>query len=196
MIASAVTVKGLQQKFLDPHGQVLLDLQIEDFQLPAAAQCAVSGASGVGKTTFMNLLAGLLPVQQGQLTIAGEKLAGAGEADRDAIRGRHIGMVFQRFHLLTGFSALENVVIAQNCAGAHDPAFACELLERLGLTSHRDQPPHRLSAGQQQRLALARALANRPGWCWPMSPRETWIRRPRPRPSRPCAKSAGSTRRP
>ncbi len=162
MTSTAVIVEDLRQRFLDPHGQVLLDLQIDSFELPMASQCAVSGASGIGKTTFLNLLAGLLPVKRGRLAIAGEELSGVGEAARDRIRGRHIGLVFQRFHLLTGFSALENVVIAQNCAGAHDPAFAVELLERLGLTSRRDQPPARLSAGQQQRLAVARALANRP----------------------------------
>lgn len=162
MTNPAITVSRLRQHFRDPQGRLMLDLRIDEFALPAAAQCAVSGVSGVGKTTFMNLLAGLLPVQEGRLTIAGEELSGAGESARDRIRGRHIGLVFQRFHLLTGFSALENVVIAQNCAGDHDPAFARELLDRLELSSHRDQPPRQLSAGQQQRLAVARALANRP----------------------------------
>ncbi len=162
MSPPVIQVETLQHRYQDARGQLLLDLRVEAFELPAAAQCAVSGASGVGKTTFMNLLAGLLPVQGGRLSIAGEALSEAGEAARDRIRGRHIGLVFQRFHLLTGFSAFENLLIAQNCAGSHDPDFAGELLERLGLSSHRNQPPHRLSAGQQQRLALARALANRP----------------------------------
>ena len=162
MSSPAVSAADLRQHYFAPDGQVLLDLRIDTFVLPAGAQCAVSGASGVGKTTFMNLLAGLLPVEQGKLAIAGEELSGTGEAERDRIRGRHIGLVFQRFHLLTEFTALENLVIAQNCAGRHDPEFAGELLDRLGLASHRNQPPHRLSAGQQQRLAVARALANRP----------------------------------
>lgn len=162
MTAPAVSVENLRQRFLDPDGRVLLDLRVDDFVLRESDQCAVSGASGVGKTTFMNLLSGLLPLQHGSLAIAGEELGGAGEAARDRIRGRHIGLVFQRFHLLAGFTALENLMIAQNCGGSHDPAFALELLERLGIASHRDQPPQRLSAGQQQRLAVARALANRP----------------------------------
>ena len=159
---------------------MLLDLQVADFELPAAAQCAVSGASGVGKTTFMNLLAGLLPVQHGQLAIAGEELSGVGEAARDRIRGRHIGLVFQRFHLLTGFSALENVVIAQNCAGAHDPEFASELLDRLGLASHRDQPPHRCRRGSNSAWRWRVRWPIVPASCWPTSPRETSIRSPRP----------------
>src|SRR5205823_6643297 len=85
------------------------------------------------------------------------------EADRDIFRGRYMGYVFQTHHLLPGFTALENVLLGMSFTGrAHDPAWARHLLDEVGLSDRINYKPGKLSFGQQQRVAVARALANRP----------------------------------
>jgi putative ABC transport system ATP-binding protein len=85
------------------------------------------------------------------------------EADRDVFRGRHIGYIFQTHHLLPGFTALENVLLGMSFTGRKsDPAWAKHLLTEVGLRDRLNYKPHKLSVGQQQRVAVARALANRP----------------------------------
>src|SRR5207248_7846163 len=85
------------------------------------------------------------------------------EAQRDVFRGRNIGYIFQTHHLLPGFTALENVLLGMSFTGrAHDPAWATHLLNEVGLADRLHYKPQKLSVGQQQRVAVARALANRP----------------------------------
>ena len=90
-------------------------------------------------------------------------IVGLSEAERDVFRGRHIGYIFQTHHLLPGFTALENVLLGMSFTGRrHDPAWAAHLLNEVGLSQRLDYKPEKLSVGQQQRVAVARALANRP----------------------------------
>lgn len=145
------------------HGPVRV-LDIPHFALGAGEQVALTGGSGSGKTTLLHLIAGILLPDQGRIVFAdGVDLVRLPEAQRDVYRGRNIGYVFQRHHLLPGFTALENVLLGMGFSGRRpDPAWARHLLEQVGLGERLHHRPRQLSVGQQQRVACARALANRP----------------------------------
>ncbi len=126
---------------------------------------AVMGPSGCGKSTLLNVIAGLEPLDDGTATVAGELLSGRNERWLAHFRRRHIGIVFQFFNLLAGVSALDNVAMAAQLGGASRRtaiARARDLLDLLGLGDRGDQLPVVMSGGQQQRLAIARALVNEP----------------------------------
>ena len=126
---------------------------------------AIVGPSGSGKTTLLSIAGCLLRPTSGRVIILGDEVTGLGDARLANFRLRHIGFVFQTFNLLPSLSARENVEIALNLAGlAGAPAHerASQLLDRLELTPRAHQRPPDLSGGEQQRLAVARALANRP----------------------------------
>jgi ABC-type lipoprotein export system ATPase subunit len=141
------------------------------FHLPAlrlenAAQLALTGPSGCGKSTLLNLVSGLKRPDSGQIIVAGTDITTLNSAGLDAWRGRTIGFVFQSFNLLDAFSALENVEIGQrfgprgrNRVRQHQ---AERLLEIVGLKERMHARPGQLSAGERQRVAVARALINRP----------------------------------
>lgn len=140
-------------------------LDVPSFVLDRGGQVALSGASGSGKTTLLNVIAGIASVTSGSVIVAGEEIGRLDEAARDRFRGRHIGYIFQTFNLLQGFSALENVTLGMTFAGTAEgspKARAAALLERVGLAARRGHLPRELSVGEQQRVAVARALANRP----------------------------------
>lgn len=121
------------------------------------------GQSGSGKTTMLQLLAGLRRPTAGEVTVNGQRLADLGEAALDTFRGKHIGMVFQTPHFVRALTVRENLRLAQNLAGAKtDDVRIDDLLAELDLTAKADSLPGRLSVGQQQRAAIARALVNRP----------------------------------
>jgi putative ABC transport system ATP-binding protein len=111
------------------------------------------GPSGSGKSTLLMVLAGLEKPDSGQVTVAGENLMALGEDALARFRGRHIGIVFQSFHLIPTMTALENVAVPLELAGVADP---------FGLKERLDHYPAQLSGGEQQRVALARALAPNP----------------------------------
>ena len=126
---------------------------------------AVMGPSGCGKSTLLTVVAGLDRPTEGQIVLAGESLVGRDDSELARVRRRHIGIVFQFFHLLEGMSALENVALPAIVAGMRrKPAEtrARDLLDLLGLADKATSAPGLLSGGQRQRLAIARALANRP----------------------------------
>lgn len=127
-------------------------------------QVLLTGGSGRGKSTLLQLIAGLLEPSEGRVLVAGKAMHGLRGAARDLFRGRHIGMIFQTFNLLHGFSALENVMAAlmfsQVPRGEHRRR-AGELLHHLGI-ERVEADPDRLSVGQQQRVAVARAVACHP----------------------------------
>lgn len=134
-------------------------------QVQPGETLAIVGPSGSGKTTLLSIAGCLLSPTSGRIRIMGEDVTSVGRARQSAIRLRHIGFVFQSFHLLPALPALENVEIAMNLAGVRGrPAFdrARELLELLDLGHRAGVLPSRLSGGERQRLAVARALANRP----------------------------------
>lgn len=137
-------------------------VRIASFTLEAGEEYALAGASGSGKTTLLNLIAGIVTPDSGRVVLDGEEATRLKEAARDRWRARNIGYVFQSFHLLQGYTCLENVVLAMAFGGGVDRRRAVELLERVGLGSRLNDRPRELSWGQQQRVAVARALANRP----------------------------------
>ena len=126
---------------------------------------AVMGPSGCGKSTLLNLVAGLDAPTDGEISIAGESIAGLSEDDLAVMRRRHIGIVFQFFNLLEGMTVRENVALPAVVAGrsrAQADSRAMDLLDLLGIADKAGKTPGVLSGGQRQRLSIARALANEP----------------------------------
>jgi putative ABC transport system ATP-binding protein len=125
---------------------------------------AVLGQSGSGKSTLLHLLGGLDSADRGEITLAGERLDGLSSRALARIRLRHVGFIFQQFHLIEELSGAENVLLATRLPGA--PAGggrrAAELIDQLGLRAVSDHLPRELSGGEQQRFAIARALVNGP----------------------------------
>lgn len=160
--APLVEVTDLEKSFTSPEGDKTLIVDVPRFQLAEGEHVAVRGASGSGKTTFLNLIAGILQADQGRIVVAGQDMTNRSESGRDRLRSRTIGYVFQNFNLLQGYSALENVMLGMLFGPGVDKARARQLLERVGLGHRMTYRPSQLSIGQQQRVAVARALANRP----------------------------------
>ncbi len=155
-------VRGLQKSFVSPDGSRTQVVDVPTFALDAGEQVALRGESGSGKTTFLHLIAGLLSADAGELLLDGRNLAKLGEAQRDRLRADTIGYIFQTFNLLQGHTVLENVVLGMAFGRGADRARATALLQRVGLGDKLRHRPRQLSTGQQQRVAVARALANRP----------------------------------
>jgi len=155
-------IRGLVKSFTAPDGERTTIIDVSAFALGAEEQVAIRGASGAGKTTFLNLVAGILQADAGTIMLCGQNLTSLTESDRDRLRARHLGYVFQNFNLLQGYTALENVLLGMMFGPGVDVARARGLLDRVGLTHRLDYKPAQLSIGQQQRVAVARALANGP----------------------------------
>lgn len=156
-------VTNLQKSFSLPDGQKLMVLDIPSFQIEAGEQVVLIGESGGGKTTLLHCVAGIVAPDTGKVAIDGIETTKLSEAGRDRVRAAKLGYVFQTFNLLSGFTALENVRLGMTFAsGKHDLKRAIELLEKVGLGDRLHHKPAALSVGQQQRVAVARALANRP----------------------------------
>jgi putative ABC transport system ATP-binding protein len=135
---------------------------VDDSRYPAFSD-GLRGESGGGKTTLLHVISGLVAADSGSIRLEGVELQGFSEAKRDRVRASKMGYVFQTFNLLPAFSALENVRLAMTFAGKKmDASRAEELLRRVGLHDRMDYLPSQLSVGQQQRVSVARALANRP----------------------------------
>lgn len=129
----------------------------------AGETLAIVGASGAGKSTLLALLAGLDSPSVGRVLIAGVDLTALNEDGRAAIRGRHVGFVFQSFHLIPSLTAIENVMLPLELANRSDARFeAARALEQVGLTARLAHYPKQLSGGEQQRVAIARAFVTHP----------------------------------
>ena len=155
-------LRDVRKVFRSPDGEDQLILDVPAFDVAEGEQVAIAGTSGSGKTTFLNIIAGLLTPTSGEVRFDGAPISGLGEAQRDAWRAAELGYVFQTFNLLGGYTALENVTLGMMFGPGPDRDFARSLLTRLGLEERMGHRPSQLSIGQQQRVALARALANRP----------------------------------
>lgn len=159
---SAVSVRGLRKSYRRAGGGERHVVEIGRFDLVAGEQLALRGESGCGKSTFLNLLTGILAPDAGEVRVAGEAMWPAGEAQRDGVRARRIGLVFQTFNLLRGHTCLENLLLPMDFGGRAEKDRALELLTRLGVPDVAGRFPGELSVGQQQRVAVARALVNAP----------------------------------
>ena len=156
-------IREVKKSFTNPDGTQLHVLDIEEFHAVAGEQIVIVGHSGCGKTTLLHVVAGISRPDSGRVLIDGWDTTVLSEADRDQFRAAKIGYVFQTFNLLSAFSALENVMIGMTFAdGRADRDRALMLLDRVGLSHRLTHKPTQLSVGEQQRVAVARAMANRP----------------------------------
>ena len=156
-------LKNLKKSFHEPGGGRLPILDVEEFRVDAREQAVLLGRSGCGKTTLLHVIAGISMPDSGEVRIDGRDITQLDEAGRDRFRAETVGYVFQSFNLLSGFTALENVLLGMTFGpGRRDVARARDLLGRVGLSHRQRHRPAELSVGEQQRVAVARALANRP----------------------------------
>ena len=161
----AVEARGLEREFQSPDGGVISVLRGVDLAIGRGDSAAIVGASGSGKSTLLHLLGALDRPTRGEVRLGGERVSELAEERLAALRSRFVGFVFQFHHLLRDFTALENVMLPRMIAGAgRDEAAerAAELLGQVGLAERASHRPRRLSGGEQQRVAVARALANSP----------------------------------
>ncbi|MBN2579050.1 MAG: ABC transporter ATP-binding protein [Pirellulales bacterium] len=156
-------LKNLKKSYRQPDGSELRILDIPAYRVSQGEQVVLIGESGCGKTTLLHVIAGISRPTEGKVRIDDFDLTLMTEPEVDRFRAERIGYVFQTFNLLTGFTALENVLLAMRFArGRPDKTRAKKLLDRVGLSHRLTHRPTMLSVGEQQRVAVARALANRP----------------------------------
>ncbi len=156
-------LSNIKKSYLQPNGENVPILDIPSYRIDSGEQAVLIGPSGCGKTTLLHIIAGITRPDQGKVNLDGVDLTQFSEAGRDRIRAGKLGYVFQTFNLLPAFSALENVLLGMSFAKkklSHDRARY--LLDRVGLSHRASNKPQAMSVGEQQRVAVARALANRP----------------------------------
>src|SRR6516225_6242526 len=163
---SAVLLHQVKKAFPLQGGRALEVLDLEHLALPPGSCTVVRGRSDSGKTTLLNLIAGITAPSAGTIRVADTDLFALSQARRDRFRAEHVGYVFQTFNLLSALSAVENVVLAMMFADTVPRRLqhrrAADLLARLGLSERLAHKPAQLSRGEQQRVAIARGLANSP----------------------------------
>ncbi|MFQ5537888.1 MAG: ABC transporter ATP-binding protein [Gemmatimonadota bacterium] len=160
-----VAAHGLVKRFRGGDGSVITVLDGVDFSLDHGEAVSVVGASGAGKSTLLHLLGALDRPTSGEIFLGGRAAAKLGDEALAAVRNRYVGFVFQFHHLLREFTALENVMMPALVGGASLPEArdrARELLDAVGVRHREGHKPAQLSGGEQQRVAVARALVNRP----------------------------------
>ncbi|MCL4107142.1 UNVERIFIED_CONTAM: hypothetical protein GTU68_039134 [Idotea baltica] len=159
----SLVLQGVRKSYRQPDGEPIRVLDIQQFALNKAEQVVLVGSSGGGKTTLLNVISGITAPDCGSVTIDNTDITTLSEPARDRFRAERIGVVFQTFNLLQAFSALENVLLGMSFTGGGvDRNLAKQLLDRVGLSHRLNNRPKQLSVGEQQRVAVARALANRP----------------------------------
>lgn len=161
----AVEARGLEREFPSPDGGIIPVLRGVDLAIEPGDSAAIVGASGSGKSTLLHLLGALDRPTGGDVRLGGERVSELSDERLAELRSRFVGFVFQFHHLLRDFTALENVMLPRLIAGAgreEATERAAELLAQVGLSHRAGHRPRRLSGGEQQRVAVARALANAP----------------------------------
>ncbi len=159
----SLLLENISKNYREPDGGSLPVLKIERFELVRGEQVALVGASGGGKTTLLNVISGITTPDSGRVVIDDTVVTGMPEPIRDRFRAERIGFVYQTFNLLPAFTALENVLLGMSFSrGRVDRDRALQLLDSVGLSHRLEHRPGQLSVGEQQRVAVARALANRP----------------------------------
>jgi putative ABC transport system ATP-binding protein len=159
---TVLAAERLGKQVSSPEG-VLAILSDVSLAIARGETVAIMGASGAGKSTLLALLAGLDEPTSGTVRLAGNELTALDEDGRAAVRARHVGFVFQSFHLVPSLTALENVMLPLELTGRADARpTAREVLGRVGLAERVGHYPRQLSGGEQQRVAIARAFVTRP----------------------------------
>ncbi|MEE2847141.1 MAG: ABC transporter ATP-binding protein [Gemmatimonadota bacterium] len=164
-VAPPLAARQLQKSFVVGDGSRLEILKEVDFEIAAGEVVAIIGASGAGKSTLLHLLGALDSPTGGDVLVGGRPVAGLTDEELADVRNHHVGFVFQFHHLLREFTALENVMMPALIAGM-SPREASErassLLLSVGVDHRESHKPNQLSGGEQQRVAVARALVNEP----------------------------------
>jgi putative ABC transport system ATP-binding protein len=159
----SLVLNNVRKTYREPDGREFPVLNIAHFALAQGEQVALVGQSGGGKTTLLNVVSGITTPDSGDVIVDDVNIARLPEAARDRFRAQRIGFVFQTFNLLKAFSALENVLLGMSFSGrGADRARATALLDQVSLSHRLHHRPPQLSVGEQQRVAVARALANSP----------------------------------
>ncbi|HKQ14719.1 MAG TPA: ABC transporter ATP-binding protein [Steroidobacteraceae bacterium] len=154
--------ESVTKKVSSPEGTLTILAEV-DLQIAAGETVAIVGASGAGKSTLLALLAGLDEPSAGRVWLNGAELTALDEDGRAAVRARHVGFVFQSFHLVPSLTAIENVMLPLELAGLPNArSAASEVLAQVNLSPRREHYPRQLSGGEQQRVAIARAFVTRP----------------------------------
>ena len=159
--SAKLTVAGLTKTFQTPEGPVTA-LNGVDLTLSPGETMALTGESGSGKSTLLHIIAGLEPVDAGEIRLGDTNIGGLSDAGRAALRRERISVVFQQFNLVPSLSVIQNIRLQARLADRDDPVWTARLIEGLGLAGLETRFPEALSGGQQQRVAIARALAPRP----------------------------------
>jgi lipoprotein-releasing system ATP-binding protein len=159
-----ISAQGLSKNYNEGPGslQIFSDL---DFELKPGESVGIVGSSGAGKTTLLNILGGLDSASNGHVSLCGEDLTQCSDKALTRIRNKHLGFVYQFHHLLTEFTATENVAMPLYISGMKRSQAnhkARELLDKVGLAARAEHKPSELSGGERQRVAIARALVNDP----------------------------------
>ena len=158
-------ISQLRKSFRAPDGATHVVIDVPAFALEERAQVALSGESGLGKTTLLHLIAGIVAPDAGEIWFGGERVSHLGRHAQCRVRGASIGYVFQSFLLISGLTALDNVLLAARYIGRDRKSAEQEaraLMERLGVLHRSGHYPAQLSGGEQQRVAYCRAVLNRP----------------------------------
>lgn len=159
---SLLTAQALTKKVTSPEGELTI-LNDASLTVNQGETAAVVGPSGAGKSTLLSLLAGLDEPTSGQVWLNGVEVTGLDEDGRARLRSRHVGFVFQSFHLLPSLTAFENVLLPLELGGAANQAGRAEdALGRVGLAERLHHYPRQLSGGEKQRVAIARAFVTGP----------------------------------
>ena len=159
---SEISARDVSKSVQGPDGRIDI-LDGVSLEVHRGTSLAIVGASGSGKTTLLGLLAGLDTPTRGEIVVAGSRIDTLDEERRAALRRRHVGFVFQSFHLLPALNAEENVMLPLELDGRDDARERAQaVLAGVGLSRRGHHYPHQLSGGEQQRVALARAFVHRP----------------------------------
>jgi len=163
--APPLEATGLEKRFTGGDGSEIPVLQGVDLRVESGEAVSIIGASGAGKSTLLHLLGALDRPTAGEVRLGGKAVRGLDDPELAALRNRHVGFVFQFHHLLREFTALENVMMPALVSGAGKAEArdrARELLQAVGVGHRETHKPRQLSGGEQQRVAVARALVNQP----------------------------------
>ncbi|BBB90278.1 MAG TPA: ABC transporter ATP-binding protein [Methylomusa anaerophila] len=159
-------IHNLVKQFRHPNGEMITVTAVDQLRIGQGEQLILAGPSGSGKTTLLHLIAGLISPTAGEILWDEERIDHLPEARRDAWRAHNVGYIFQNFNLLNSLSVLENILVAvafgsrSSSQGRRNEILP--LLTKVGLADRADDKPARLSTGEQQRVAVARALINKP----------------------------------